>query len=120
MLNDQLLAATEHLRQADSSGRALELVVLVDLHHRQPAPVRVQSVPLAGHFLLPDEEFLARNQPLLAAGYLWQAHCTLLLPRPGLARTGFLRCPRDERHSLRWTAAVTNFADGSVSLAGSF
>src|SRR5882724_5045967 len=39
-------------------------VVLLDLDHRQPAPLSVQLIAQPGECLLLDQECLARSQPL--------------------------------------------------------
>jgi hypothetical protein len=66
VLHDQLRLAVEQVREVHDAVRALEDVVLLDPDHRQPPPVRVEPVAIAGRLLLPGQQVPARLEPLLA------------------------------------------------------
>jgi hypothetical protein len=66
VVDDQLAAVAEQVREGGLAVLALEDVALVDAHHRQPPPVGVQRIALPGQLLLPYEQLLAGGQPLLA------------------------------------------------------
>jgi hypothetical protein len=55
MLQHELAAAVKQVEQARAAARALEDVILVDAHHRQPAAVGVQRIPLPGELLFPGD-----------------------------------------------------------------
>jgi len=52
VLHRQLATAAEHVEQARAAVRAVYQMLLVNAHHRPPAAVGVQRIPLAGEFLL--------------------------------------------------------------------
>src|SRR5687768_5826039 len=74
VLDDELAASLEEAGQADLAVRSLEDVVLVDPHHRQPAPVSVEGVPGPGELLLSREQRLASRVPLVVRNDLGQGH----------------------------------------------
>ena len=73
-----LSPAVEELEQAGLAVGALELIVILDLDHRQPAPVGVDGVTEAGELLLPGQQILAGRTPLVAGGNVGQSHAVLL------------------------------------------
>ena len=66
MADHELTASLEHVEQAHRAVRTLELVVLLDLHHRELAPFYVQRIPLLGEILLLLQQVLACDEPLVA------------------------------------------------------
>ena len=64
----ELRATLEHVEQPHLTVGALEHVVLLDLHHRQPAPLGVDGVAQMGDLALARQQLLAGGQPVLAAG----------------------------------------------------
>src|SRR5258708_27329776 len=65
MVDNQLTAPVEEVEQTHLTGWTLEVVLLVDLDHRQSAPFRIEPVSRVGGFLFLEEQLLARNEPLL-------------------------------------------------------
>ncbi len=63
-IDDELSAAIEEIEQADLAVRSLELVRLVDPHHRQPAALGGKLGADAGRLLCPAEEIVAGSLPL--------------------------------------------------------
>ena len=60
---------------------AVEHIVFLDLHHRQPAPLRVDAVVVFGELLLECEQFLPRRKPLVLRDDRWMRNGPLLVPR---------------------------------------
>src|SRR4029079_14977133 len=81
VVDDQLRPAVEQLAQRPPAARALELVGLGDLDHRELAALGVEPVALAGEVLLLLEQLAASGVPLLLRDDLRQAH-GILLRRP--------------------------------------
>src|SRR5215471_19122947 len=88
VLDEQLPALAEHVKQADLAVWSIEYVILADLDHRQLAPARVQRIAQPGEFLLPRQQLLAGDQPLLTRGDSWKAHRDLLSSRLRQAVSG--------------------------------
>src|SRR6516164_1792063 len=65
VINDQLAAAVQQLRQALPAVGSFEYVVLLDALPRQFAPLAAQLVAQPREFLLPREQPLARFEPFL-------------------------------------------------------
>jgi hypothetical protein len=74
VLDGELTPPLEQVEQADLSVRAVELVVLVDPDHREPATLCVECVALACQSLLLHEELLPGVLPLIAGNDFGQAH----------------------------------------------
>jgi len=71
MPDDQLTPATEQIEQGRLSLWALEEVFLLDPHHRQPASLGIERVPLPGEFLFLGQECLAGGEPLRPRYDVW-------------------------------------------------
>ena len=63
VVDQQLAAVLEEVEQADRAFLPLEHVLLVDLDHRQPAPLGVHRVPLPGELLLGLQQPQAGGEP---------------------------------------------------------
>src|SRR5262249_15928037 len=74
-----LAAPLEEVAQACSPAGSLEDVVLCDRDHRQPAAFGAQRVPRPAGFLLPGQQRLACDQPLVSRCDLRESHGDLLL-----------------------------------------
>ena len=81
VLDDQLRLIAEQVAQAGLTVRALEHVLLVDPDHRQPAPFRVERVPLAGLLLLRRQQLPPGLQPLRPRHDLGKTHRCLQAQR---------------------------------------
>src|SRR4029450_3848025 len=75
----------------------VEDVVLLDLHHRQVAPLGAQRVPQPGQVLLLGQQLRPRRQPFVSCGDLGKTHLALLtlagrsaIPAPTSDDFGFL------------------------------
>jgi hypothetical protein len=66
VVDQQLTTALEQVGQAGLAVRAAEDVFLVNLDHRQLAPLGVQRVSLTGEFLLLRQQIPAGGQPLIS------------------------------------------------------
>ncbi len=64
MVDDQLPASLEQIKQGRLATRSIEDVLLVDLHDRQSAPLGCQRVPCLGCFLLLAEQLFVSALPL--------------------------------------------------------
>jgi hypothetical protein len=94
--DDQLVAAVEQIDQPHLAVGTLEAIVLLNRHHRQPAPRRRELVAGAGQLLLLRQQPPARGLPLGFRHDLRQAHGTP--PRwSGLLQTLERRSPEPER-----------------------
>ena len=76
--DDELPPAVEQVQQGGGAVGPLEHVVLLDLHHRQPATVGGEHVPGPGQLLLLGQQLLPGGQPLVVRNDLRQAHRALL------------------------------------------
>jgi hypothetical protein len=65
VVDDQLPAAIEEGSETLFPGRAVENIVLVDLHHRKPAALGVYAVELLGELLLMRQKFLSLRMPIV-------------------------------------------------------
>lgn len=65
VVDEQLATSVEQVEQRGLAVRTLDDVLPVDLDHREPAPVCVERVARRREFLLPGQQLLAGNQPLL-------------------------------------------------------
>src|SRR5581483_4255764 len=74
VLDDQLAPAREQVGQGDLAVRAFEDVLLVQLDHGEPAPVRVERVALPGVLLLPGQQPDPGLAPLLAGHDVGKTH----------------------------------------------
>jgi len=61
VIHDQLTSPFEKITEGHGASRRIEYIVLVYLHHRQPAPGLAQRVALTGEFLFPGEKLAARR-----------------------------------------------------------
>ncbi len=64
MVDNQLAASIEQVGQPLLSVWAIELVLFVDLEHRQPAAFGADGISLTGQFLFLNEQPLASDQPV--------------------------------------------------------
>src|SRR5713226_209747 len=64
VIDDELAASVEKLRESLAAVRSVEGVLLVNLHPRHRAALGVQLIELMGEFLFFRQEFLARCDPL--------------------------------------------------------
>jgi hypothetical protein len=64
VVEEQLSAPLEQLRQRGLAGRTVEDVVLVDADHRQPSALGRERVPRPGGVLFLGKELLIRCLPL--------------------------------------------------------
>jgi len=78
VMDDQLAAVTEQPGQRDRSLTAFEQVLLIDPDHGQPAPLGVERVTPAGHFLLLGQQPQPGLEPLLPRYNLGKTHHNLL------------------------------------------
>src|SRR3954469_12548370 len=78
VVEDQLAPALEQVRECDLPLRALELIVLLDLRPRQPAPLRGKLVAPPRQLLLLRPETLLRGLPFLGGHHLREIHPVLL------------------------------------------
>ncbi len=62
----ELGTSLEHVDQPQFAVGTLEDVVLLDLHHRQPTPLRVDGVAQVGDLTFARQQLLAGGQPILA------------------------------------------------------
>jgi hypothetical protein len=65
VVDDELTAAVEEVEQARPAVGALEGVVGVERHVREPTALGGEGVEPAGGLLLPDEQCRAGGAPLL-------------------------------------------------------
>ena len=68
VLDDQLAAPAEKVRERNASAPALEAVVLFDLHPRKRPAFRRERVHLAGELFFFREEFRPGGEPFGARG----------------------------------------------------
>src|SRR6516165_3980094 len=80
VIDDQLTAAVEQLRQGRVSLRALEYISLVHALPGQLAALLAQPIAQARELLLLDQELLARSDPFVVRNDLVLCHCDLLRP----------------------------------------
>jgi hypothetical protein len=66
VVDQQLTTALEQAGQASLAVRAPEEVFLVNLDHRQLAPLGIERVSLTGEFLLLRQQLPASGQPLIS------------------------------------------------------
>jgi hypothetical protein len=66
VVDQQLTAVLEQAGQAGLAVRALEDVFLVNLDHRQLAPLGAQRVSLPGELLFLRQQLPAGGQPLIS------------------------------------------------------
>src|SRR5262245_28746905 len=66
VIDDDLPAAVEQVREAPFALLAVEHILLHQFDHRQPASLGVQRVAPMGEVLLPGEQLLALVEPFLA------------------------------------------------------
>jgi len=78
VLDDQLAARAEKVREGDRTVRSLEQVGLGDLDHREPAAVGVEGIAGAGELLLLREQAAPGLEPLLAGYDVGKTHRCLL------------------------------------------
>jgi hypothetical protein len=64
VVDDQLPASLEQIKQGRLATRSIEDVFLVDLHDQQSAALRCQGVPCSGCFLLLGEQLFVSALPL--------------------------------------------------------
>jgi hypothetical protein len=102
VVDEQLAAAAEQLRQRARAAVGLEAVLLLDANPRQLAPLPCQLVTQAGVLLLPSEQLLAGGRPILATHDLVIGHHVLLS-----GAGGHLGAERRARSSAR-LASVGN------------
>jgi hypothetical protein len=65
VLQGELALTGEQIGQRERPFRSFEPVLLLDFHHRKQTATGVQRVPGPGRLLLLDQQFLAREQPLV-------------------------------------------------------
>ena len=63
VIDDQLPAAVEEVFETQLAVRAVEAIVLFDLHHGEPASLGIHGVVMPGQFLLVSEELPALAEP---------------------------------------------------------
>src|SRR5687768_3071076 len=66
VVDEQLRAPVEELRQRPRPILGLEAVLLLEPHPGQPSPLTSQFIVLTGELLLAPAEILASGKPLLA------------------------------------------------------
>src|SRR5215471_2014470 len=86
VIDDQLTAAVEQLRQGLVSVRPLEYIILAHALPGQLAALLAQPIAHARELLLLDQELLARSDPFVVRYDLVLCHCDLLRPH-GTPRT---------------------------------
>jgi hypothetical protein len=77
VVDDELATPLEQIDEARLAIRTVEKVLLVDLHHRQPAALGVQRVSLLGEFLFLGQKLLASSKPFFSGYYLRKIHHSL-------------------------------------------
>ena len=107
VVDDQLRAPVEQLRECARAFGRIEAILLLHLDPRQLASQFRQLVTEPGVLLLPREQRLSRGQPRLACSDLVITHHWPPLVRASKARRA--------THPSRWS-----FSPGSVTLRGVF
>src|SRR5947209_10273767 len=83
MMDDQLAVAAEQLGEPLLSCRSVEDILLLDLHPRQRAPLRVDQIAHPGERLLVFQMRLARGKPFLMRDDFWWLHAGSPMPPVG-------------------------------------
>src|SRR5919112_5341829 len=78
-VDDELATPLEQINEAGLAIRTFEEVLLMDLHHRQPAALWGKRVSLPGEFLFFGQKLLASSKPFFSGHYLRKIHCSLSL-----------------------------------------
>src|SRR5262245_32055230 len=78
VIDEQLRATLEEVRQRRAAVSGVEVVLLVDAHPRQVLPLTCDLIALAGQRLLGFEQLESCRQPLFAGTGLMRGHGLLL------------------------------------------
>src|ERR1017187_7184602 len=75
VIDDELPAAVEKALEGLFSFRAIEEIVLFDLHHGKPAPAGIYPVAMLSEILLKNQELLSLGEPFLLQHDFWMLDC---------------------------------------------
>ena len=105
VVHDQLAAALEQIDQSSGAIGALEHVVLIDQHCRQPATLLCQRCQLPARRLFLDQEIQSRGQPLLPGGDVRGFHqmCSPFTQYGGTGAAKLIACSGGRRNWYRRT-----------------
>ena len=78
VVDDELVAPLEYVSESRLAAGPLEDILLGYRDHGQPTAFGAQRVPRPAGFLLPGEQLLTRDEPLLSRCDLWEIHGDLL------------------------------------------
>ena len=105
VVDEQLRASGEQIRQRGRARIGLEPVLLVDPHPRQRLTPPRHLVAATGQLLLRLEQFEPRFQPLLAcSGHVFRHHCSplgSLVERPGPTASTVTTAPAHSTMAVR-------------------
>jgi hypothetical protein len=66
VIDDELATAVEEVFETLLAMRAVEDIVLFELHHGKAAPLGIDAVVVLGKLLFLSQEFLALDEPLVS------------------------------------------------------